>query len=106
MRRLTAGVMGSHGGHGSLPLTTILIKKCSYMSGMDWTVVPSWIAALAAAIAAFASVAVWWHQRGYIAWKIEFPHSDADRYRVINAGTGTAFKVHLRIGSASDPSVS
>ena len=71
---------------------------------MDWKVVPSWIAAVSAAIAAFASVAVWRHQRGYIAWKIEFPRSDSDRYQVINAGTGTAFKVHLRIGSAGDPS--
>ncbi len=74
------------------------------MPGMDWKAVPSWIAALAAAIAAFASVAVSRHQRGHIAWKIEFPRGGADRYRVVNTGTGTAFKVHLRIGSASDPS--
>ena len=73
-------------------------------AGMDWKVVPSWIAAVAAAIAAFASVAVWRHQRQYIARKIEFSRSGSDHYRVINDGTGTSFKVHLRIGSASDPS--
>ena len=74
------------------------------MPGMDWKVVPNWIAALGAVIGAFASVAVWRHQRRYIAWKIEFSHGAAHRSRAINAGTGTAYKVHLRVGSASDPS--
>ena len=72
------------------------------MPGMDWKVVPDWIAALGATIAALASVALWRHQRGTVAWTIETPRSGADRYRVVNTGTGTAFKAHLRIGSASD----
>jgi hypothetical protein len=74
------------------------------MSGMDWMVVPSWIAAFAAVIAAFASVAVWRHQRGSVVWKFELPRGVTDRCRVINTGSGTAFKIHVRIGSASDPS--
>jgi hypothetical protein len=63
-----------------------------------------WVAAVAASIAALASVAVFLRQHSYVAWEIRERTSDATRPQLVNMGNGTAYRVQMRIGSASDPS--
>lgn len=60
----------------------------------------TWVGSTAAVVAAVASVAVWWRERGTVTW--EFDRVERGRSMVRNAGRATARDVHVRIGSASD----
>lgn len=68
------------------------------MDAGDWA---TWVGSTAATVAAVASVAVWWRGRASVAWKLqqESKHS----FRAVNVGDATARAVHIRVGSASDP---
>jgi hypothetical protein len=62
-----------------------------------------WVAAIAASVAAVASVAVLWHELRSVAWEIQSSGDRNVRDQVVNVGRGTARDVRLRVGSTSDP---
>lgn len=67
-----------------------------------WNNLPAWISAIAATIAAFASVAVWVRGRGAV--DIRVRSAGRSKVEIVNAGTKPAKKVHVRVGSESDAS--
>lgn len=62
--------------------------------------VATWVGSTAAVVAAAASIAVWWRERGAVRW--EFDRVEKGRSFVRNAGSAVARDVHVRVGSASD----
>jgi hypothetical protein len=68
------------------------------MQAGDWA---TWVGSSAAVVAAVASIAVWWRERGAVAWELD--RIQHGRSMVRNAGGATAKDVHVRVGAASDP---
>ncbi|AZQ35937.1 hypothetical protein EJ357_22670 [Streptomyces cyaneochromogenes] len=50
-----------------------------------------------------ASVAVWWRGRASVAWQLQQDGRSRHGFRAVNIGDATAKSVHVRVGSASDP---
>lgn len=67
-----------------------------------WEHVPAAVAAVAASVAAFASVATWLRGRPAVDWQPQ--RVDKHRCRIVNVGGRAAYDVQVRVGSASDPS--
>lgn len=67
-----------------------------------WEHVPAAVAAVAASVAAFASVATWLRGRPTVGWELR--QAGKDRYEIVNTGGRDAYDVQVRAGSASDPS--
>ena len=67
------------------------------MQAGDWA---TWVGSSAAVIAAVASIAVWWRERGAVSW--EFDRAEHGRSFARNTGGATAHDVHVRVGSAGN----